>query len=100
MTQKLTIVLRRMPPKDTFADAILSLDEKVITKEMLVALIGCYPESSDLQELREENDNEPGASWDFPEDYFLSLMAKIPDYGSIKLKLDVWRTLLDLPEQL
>ncbi len=70
-SQKISITFKRMPPAKTLREALLKMDEGVISREIAAKWSKAWPDEETLAQLREDAHAEPDASWDFAEQYIL-----------------------------
>lgn len=97
-SQKMCIILKRMPKPHVTCEILTNLDDKFTEKiqpSIINGILRAWPEDSEVQALEEEYAANPDEQWDFAEEYVISLK----DIKAIKLKCQVIKFCLEYAEQ-
>jgi len=84
--------MAKMPPIVKVEEALKNMDEKLLSKSQIDALLREYLKDEEISEY--ESINEPGIQWEKQEEYMIGLHI-IP---SSKLKLAIWGYVLEYQE--
>jgi hypothetical protein len=77
-SQKMCIVLKRLPKPHVTIEILSKLDERfieTIQPSVVNGILRSWPDDSEVQTLLEEDASNPDEQWDFAEDYVINLKS-------------------------
>ena len=97
-SQKMCIVMKRLPKPHVTAELLTKIDHNFtekISPTVIGGLLRSWPDPNEFQSLIDEYSGHPNEQWDFAEDYVICLK----DIKNITTKLEVIRFCLEYSEQ-
>jgi hypothetical protein len=92
--QKYSIVIHKLPKVARMQQAVMELDNKVLTKDHLELIINNIPTTEEINEFKEKMNTKPEKNYAEAEK-FMHLMVTLPEFAG---RLEAWMFLLEFEQ--